>query len=171
MASRKYLESVVAKGRPERVKSYEVSFVGMVLPREELHIKIKCIGARQGNMVVKVETYNDRDVKVPEGTVKVAQPPTAYVFTDQGPVDSTTRRHVFVALYSAHTKLGLILFYFIVSSPLQSKNGQKRKIAIPDSDSNPDSSDLEGYETDPTTRPLPKKKQRRYSTGTSLPPL
>ncbi|KAF9643824.1 hypothetical protein BDM02DRAFT_3191157 [Thelephora ganbajun] len=34
-----------------------------------------------------------------------------------------------------------------VPSPLQSKNGQKRKIAIPDSDSNPSSSDLEGYET------------------------
>ncbi|KAF9648674.1 fatty acid synthase [Thelephora ganbajun] len=83
-ASRKYLESVVAKGRPERVKSYEVSFVDMVLPEEELHVKIKHIGMRQGNMVVKVETYNDRDVKVLEGTAEVAQPPTAYVFTGQG---------------------------------------------------------------------------------------
>ena len=35
-------------------------------------------------MVVKVETYNDRDVKVLEGTAEVAQPPTAYVFTGQG---------------------------------------------------------------------------------------
>ena len=35
-------------------------------------------------MVVKVETYNDRDMKVLEGTAEVAQPPTAYVFTGQG---------------------------------------------------------------------------------------
>ncbi|KAF9643155.1 hypothetical protein BDM02DRAFT_3192109 [Thelephora ganbajun] len=57
-----------------------------------------------------------------------------------------------------------------VPSPLQSKNSQKRKITIPDSDSNPDSSDLEGYETDPTTRLPPKKKQRRYSTEQESPP-
>ena len=56
----------------------------MVLPGEELHVKIKHIGMRRGNMVVKVETYNDRDVKVLEGTAEVAQPPTAYVFTGQG---------------------------------------------------------------------------------------
>ena len=56
----------------------------MVLPGEELHVKIKHIGMRQGNMVVKVETYNDRDVKVLEGTAEVAQPPTSYVFTGQG---------------------------------------------------------------------------------------
>ena len=56
----------------------------MVLPGEELHVKIKHIGMRRGNMVVKVETYNDRDAKVLEGTAEVAQPPTAYVFTGQG---------------------------------------------------------------------------------------
>ncbi|KAF9642908.1 hypothetical protein BDM02DRAFT_3132783 [Thelephora ganbajun] len=50
-------------------------------------------------------------------------------------------------------------------SPLQSKNGRKRKIAVPDSDSNPGSSDPEGYETDPKTRLPPRKKQRRYSTA------
>ena len=56
----------------------------MVLPGEELHVKIKHIGMRQGNMVVKVETYNDCDMKVLEGTAKVTQPPTTYVFTGQG---------------------------------------------------------------------------------------
>ena len=56
----------------------------MVLPGEELPVKIKHIGMRQGNPVVKVETYNDRDAKVLEGTSEVAQPPTAYVFTGQG---------------------------------------------------------------------------------------
>jgi fatty acid synthase subunit alpha len=56
----------------------------MVLPAEELKVKIKHIGMRQGNYVVKVETFNDRDEKVIEGTAEVAQPPTAYVFTGQG---------------------------------------------------------------------------------------
>ncbi|KAF9643911.1 hypothetical protein BDM02DRAFT_3132104 [Thelephora ganbajun] len=67
-----YLESLLT-GRPERVKSYEVSFVDMVLPEEELHVKIKHIGMCQGNMVIKVETYNDRDMKVLEGTAEVTQ--------------------------------------------------------------------------------------------------
>ena len=31
-----------------------------------------------------METYSDRDAKVLEGTAKVAQPPTSYVFTGQG---------------------------------------------------------------------------------------
>jgi fatty acid synthase subunit alpha len=56
----------------------------MVLPGEELHVKIKHIGMRQGNLVVQVETCNNRDAKVLEGTEEVAQPPTAYVFTGQG---------------------------------------------------------------------------------------
>ena len=55
----------------------------MVLPGDELIVKIKHIGMRKGNLVVKVETFNDRDVKVLEGTAEVAQPPT-YVFTGQG---------------------------------------------------------------------------------------
>ena len=38
---------------------------------------------RKGNLVVKVETFNDRDIKVLEGTAEVVQPPT-YVFTRQG---------------------------------------------------------------------------------------
>ena len=35
-------------------------------------------------MVIKVETYSDRGLKVLEGTAEVAQPPTAYAFTGQG---------------------------------------------------------------------------------------
>ena len=36
---------------------------------------------RQGNIVVKVEAYDNCDMDVLEGTAKVAQPPTAYIFT------------------------------------------------------------------------------------------
>lgn len=64
--------------------SYDVAFVGMVLPGDELKVKIRHIGMRDGNMVVKVETFNQREEKVLEGTAEVAQPPTVYVFTGQG---------------------------------------------------------------------------------------
>ena len=60
----------------------------MVLHGEELHVKIKHIGMHQGNMVVKVETNNDRDVEVLEGTAEAAQPPTSSVFAGQGPQES-----------------------------------------------------------------------------------
>ncbi|KAF9641960.1 hypothetical protein BDM02DRAFT_3133435, partial [Thelephora ganbajun] len=41
------------------IPRYEVSFVDVVLPEEELHVKIKHIDMRQGNVVAKVETYDD----------------------------------------------------------------------------------------------------------------
>ncbi|KIJ51487.1 hypothetical protein M422DRAFT_203704 [Sphaerobolus stellatus SS14] len=83
-ATRKYVENVVAKGVPERVVSYDVNFVGMVLPGERLQVKLKHIGMQHGNYVVKVETFNERGEKVLDGTTEVAQPITAYVFTGQG---------------------------------------------------------------------------------------
>ncbi|KZT01368.1 fatty acid synthase [Laetiporus sulphureus 93-53] len=83
-ATRRYVETVVAQGRPDRVVAYDVTFVGMVLPEDELNVKIKHIGMRDGNMVVKVETSNAKGEKVLEGTAEVAQPATVYVFTGQG---------------------------------------------------------------------------------------
>ncbi|CAE7081387.1 unnamed protein product [Rhizoctonia solani] len=77
-ATRKYVENVVAQGRPERVLQYDVSFVGMVLPGDEHY------GMRDGNLAVKVETSNQRDERVLNGTAEVAQVPTIYVFTGQG---------------------------------------------------------------------------------------
>jgi fatty acid synthase subunit alpha, fungi type len=64
--------------------SYDVSFVGMVLPGQELHVKIKHTGMRNGLLVINVQTFNNLDQKVLEGTAEVAQPATAYVFTGQG---------------------------------------------------------------------------------------
>jgi len=83
-ATRKYVENVVAKGRPERVLSYDVGFVGMVLPGDRMHVQLKHIGMRDGNLVVNVETLNERGEKVLEGSAEVAQPTTAYIFTGQG---------------------------------------------------------------------------------------
>ncbi|KAI5122922.1 hypothetical protein M0805_007600 [Coniferiporia weirii] len=83
-ATRRYVENVVAKGRPDRVLSYDVSFVGMVLPGDELKVDLKHVGMRNGNMVVKITTSNSEGIKVLEGSAEVAQPTTAYVFTGQG---------------------------------------------------------------------------------------
>ncbi|KAH8822971.1 fatty acid synthase [Flagelloscypha sp. PMI_526] len=83
-ATRKYVENVVAQGHPDRVHSYDVSFVGMVLPGDELTVSLRHIGMKEGNMVVKVETSNARGEKVLSGTTEVSQSPTVYVFTGQG---------------------------------------------------------------------------------------
>ncbi|KAK0450204.1 fatty acid synthase [Armillaria borealis] len=83
-ATRRYVESVAAQGHPERVHSYNVSFVGMVLPGDELSVKLRHTGMRDGNMVVKVETFNSQGDKVIDGTAEVSQPRTVYVFTGQG---------------------------------------------------------------------------------------
>jgi fatty acid synthase subunit alpha, fungi type/fatty acid synthase subunit beta, fungi type len=56
----------------------------MVLPGDRLQVKLKHIGMRDGNLVVKVETSNERGERVLEGSAEVAQPTTAYVFTGQG---------------------------------------------------------------------------------------
>ncbi|EPQ52677.1 hypothetical protein GLOTRDRAFT_112049 [Gloeophyllum trabeum ATCC 11539] len=83
-ATRRFVENVAAQGRPERVISYDVAFVGMVLPGDVLQVKLRHIGMRAGNLVIKVETINEQGEKVLEGTAEVAQPTTIYVFTGQG---------------------------------------------------------------------------------------
>ena len=82
-AVRKYLESSVADNRPERVVSYNVSFVGMVLPGDEISVKLTHTAMRAGKKVIKVEAFNAHG-KVIDGTAEVLQPPSAYVFTGQG---------------------------------------------------------------------------------------
>ncbi len=56
----------------------------MILPGDELTVNIKHIGMQDGNIVVKVQTVNQRGEKVLEATAEVAQPTTVYVFTGQG---------------------------------------------------------------------------------------
>lgn len=83
-AVRKYLESVAADNHPERVVSYQVGFVGMVLPGDEIQVKLTHVAMIDGKKVIKVEAFNHRGEKVIDGTAEVSQPPTAYVFTGQG---------------------------------------------------------------------------------------
>jgi fatty acid synthase subunit beta len=56
----------------------------MVLPGDELSVKIRHVGMRDGNIVVDIVTSNARGEKVLEGSAEVLQPTTVYVFTGQG---------------------------------------------------------------------------------------
>jgi fatty acid synthase subunit alpha len=56
----------------------------MVLPGDELKVNIRHVGMRDGKIVVKIETINDRGEKVLEGSAESAQSTTVYVFTGQG---------------------------------------------------------------------------------------
>ena len=40
------------------IDRYDVTFVGMVLSRDELSVKLSHTGMRNGNMVIKAETAN-----------------------------------------------------------------------------------------------------------------
>ncbi|KAK0543649.1 hypothetical protein OC845_006016 [Tilletia horrida] len=83
-ATRKYVEEIAAEGHPERCLSFEANFLGMVLPGDMLTVRLRHIAMRSGHKVVKVETFNQRDEKVLEGSAEIMQPPTAFVFTGQG---------------------------------------------------------------------------------------
>ena len=55
----------------------------MVLPGDELIVKLRHIGMRDGNIVVNIETSNSRGEKVIQGSAEVSQTSTVYVFTGQ----------------------------------------------------------------------------------------
>jgi hypothetical protein len=68
---------------------YDVKFVqvGMVLPGDELTVKLHHIGMRDGSIVVNIKTSNARGEKVIQGSAEVSQSSTVYVFTGQGSQD------------------------------------------------------------------------------------
>lgn len=70
------------------ISRYDVTFVGMVLPGDELKVDIHHTGMCDGSTVVKVETWNARGENVLQGSAEVSQPPTVYVFTGQGPQEA-----------------------------------------------------------------------------------
>ncbi|KAG0147001.1 hypothetical protein CROQUDRAFT_91978 [Cronartium quercuum f. sp. fusiforme G11] len=92
-ATRGVVERVAAEGHGERVKSYDVSFTGMLLPNTPLKVELRHIGqTSRGYKLISVTTFalptesssSAEPVKVLIGTAEVAQAPTAYVFTGQG---------------------------------------------------------------------------------------
>ncbi|KAJ1865430.1 fatty acid synthase alpha subunit Lsd1 [Coemansia sp. RSA 989] len=83
-STRKFVETFAADNHPERVKAYEVEFVGMVLPNDQLETKLSHVGMKEGRKLIKVETFNQHGSKVLEGMAEVEQPITGYTFTGQG---------------------------------------------------------------------------------------
>jgi hypothetical protein len=84
------------QGKPEA--GYRVSFSSALCLGVTAHITLsdwqirRCICRygppprrvkRHGNMVIEVETTNQRGEKITDGTAEVAQPPTVYVFTEK----------------------------------------------------------------------------------------
>ncbi|KAJ3096841.1 3-oxoacyl-[acyl-carrier-protein] synthase [Phlyctochytrium planicorne] len=83
-STRKFVEIFAANNQPSRVKEYQVTFMGMVLPGDKLETKLNHVGMSNGKKLIKITTVNQRGEKVLEGSAEVEQPATSYVFTGQG---------------------------------------------------------------------------------------
>ncbi|EEP77705.1 fatty acid synthase beta subunit dehydratase [Uncinocarpus reesii 1704] len=84
-AVRSLVETWAAENNIGRVRSFHASLVGMVLPNDELVVKLEHVGMIAGRKIIKVETSNQStEEKVLLGEAEVEQPVSAYVFTGQG---------------------------------------------------------------------------------------
>ncbi|KAJ2906352.1 putative fatty acid synthase beta subunit dehydratase protein [Zalerion maritima] len=84
-AVRSLVETWAAENNIGRVRSFHASLVGMVLPHDEIDVKLHHVGMIAGRKIIKVEASNkETEEKVLLGEAEVEQPVTAYVFTGQG---------------------------------------------------------------------------------------
>ncbi|KAI9167201.1 Fatty acid synthase subunit beta [Paramyrothecium foliicola] len=84
-AVRSLIETWAAENNIGRVRSFHASLVGMVLPNDDIQVKLQHVGMVAGRKIIKVEAYNaENEEKVLLGEAEVEQPVTAYVFTGQG---------------------------------------------------------------------------------------
>lgn len=84
-AVRSLVETWAAENNIGRVRSFHASLVGMVLPNDDIQVKLQHVGMVAGRKIIKVEASNtDTEDKVLIGEAEVEQPVTAYVFTGQG---------------------------------------------------------------------------------------
>eukprot|EP00667_Euglena_gracilis_P000009 EG_transcript_9 len=83
-AVRTFVVQYAAGNQPGRVRRYQVSFTGMVLPGDKLDTTLQHVAMRNGRAVIRVTTSNGSGAVVLEGTAEVEQNPTAYMFTGQG---------------------------------------------------------------------------------------
>lgn len=84
-AVRSLVETWAAENNIGRVRSFHASLVGMVLPNDEIEVKLQHVGMVAGRKIIKVEASNkETEEKVLLGEAEVEQPVTAYVFTGQG---------------------------------------------------------------------------------------
>ncbi|KAK4100223.1 beta subunit of fatty acid synthase [Parathielavia hyrcaniae] len=84
-AVRSLVETWAAENKIGRVRSFHASLTGMVLPNDELNVKLQHVGMVAGRKIIKVEAINmETEDKVLLGEAEIEQPVTAYVFTGQG---------------------------------------------------------------------------------------
>ncbi|KAI9731110.1 MAG: beta subunit of fatty acid synthetase [Claussenomyces sp. TS43310] len=84
-AVRSLVETWAAENHIGRVRSFHASLVGMVLPNDEIQVKLEHVGMVAGRKIIKVEASNkETEDKVLLGEAEVEQPVSSYVFTGQG---------------------------------------------------------------------------------------
>ncbi|KAG6197260.1 hypothetical protein E4U10_000145 [Claviceps purpurea] len=84
-AVRSLVETWAAENDIGRVRSFHATFAGMVLPNDDIQVKLQHVGMVAGRKIIKVEVSNtETEEKVLLGEAEVEQPVTAYVFTGQG---------------------------------------------------------------------------------------
>lgn len=84
-AVRSLVETWAAENNIGRVRSFHASLVGMVLPNDDIEVKLQHVGMVAGRKIIKVEASNkETEDKVLLGEAEVEQPVSSYVFTGQG---------------------------------------------------------------------------------------
>jgi fatty acid synthase subunit beta len=84
-AVRSLVETWAAENNVGRVRSFHASLVGMVLPNDDIDVKLQHVGMVAGRKIIKVVASNkETEEKVLLGEAEVEQPVSAYVFTGQG---------------------------------------------------------------------------------------
>ena len=74
-----------AENNVGRVRSFHASLTGMVLPNDDLEVRLQHVAMVAGRKIIKVEASNkETEEKVLLGEAEVEQPVSAYVFTGQG---------------------------------------------------------------------------------------
>ncbi|OBT80913.1 hypothetical protein VF21_00149 [Pseudogymnoascus sp. 05NY08] len=84
-AVRSLVETWAAENHIGRVRSFHASLVGMVLPNDDIEVRLQHVGMVAGRKIIKVEASNKAtEEKVLLGEAEVEQPVSSYVFTGQG---------------------------------------------------------------------------------------
>jgi fatty acid synthase subunit beta len=84
-AVRSLVETWAAENNVGRVRSFHASLTGMVLPNDDIEVRLQHVGMVAGRKIIKVEASNkETEDKVLLGEAEVEQPVSAYVFTGQG---------------------------------------------------------------------------------------
>lgn len=84
-AVRSLVEVWAAENNVGRVRSFHCSLVGMVLPNDDIQVKLEHVGMIAGRKIIKVEaSRKETEEKVLLGEAEVEQPVSSYVFTGQG---------------------------------------------------------------------------------------